>query len=450
MKVLIFPAALILFASSAAPQVNGPDFDGDGLPDIAGVEIQNDGSPNENNIIWRSSASLSINSFEFGKSSETLVVADYDGDGITDPAVVGLEGRFYRWRYKLSGSGNLEGSDLFGVEREKVLFGCDFDEDAKADRATIDGNGLITLQKSADQSVTSFTLTVEGIERFACADLDGDGFDEIIGQKNVKLVKEPKLRQKSNKNRKQKNKKKKGKNREKQPARSAEKSYFYVWSIDGTLRREVEFGKKVKEIHIADIDGDGINDLGYERERSRSVKQLVFLQGQSEAVFNLPYFNKLSMQGGFFFKTKNDDEFIKVSSLYDLTAAERLTLPRGESTLDIRGFVTVGPVLSEETVCSQHMEPNDGNEGFLWKPVSDTTGLAVVIVPPSFRLKNVKILKDGVTVESLRYAGNANGGRDHYRSARRASSFEDNITVAGTQGGITYCWLIEDPTKRYD
>ncbi len=452
MKVPLILLFFILFPLSLYAQIVGSDYDGDGLSDAVAFENQKDGSPNELATTWISSIDSSLNRLEFGKSVQSSVPADYDGDGITDYAIVGLDdlGQ-YLWKFKLSKKSTETPTEIFGKKDDLVLYGCDFDDDLKADRAVIDTNGLITYQKSADLSLASFT-TLPGIEKIICADIDGDGIDEIIAQKQLKVSEDRKLANKKKK------KKKKNKKPGKQPAKETEKSFFYVWNIVGQKILDTEFGKDVKSIFAADTDGNGIKEFGYEREKSKSAKEAVFYNAGQERVYQLPYFNKIVFQNftgqpgadGFFIRAKSENKFIRFTSLADLSQFQEFYIPRADTVISNRGTTAVGPIVSKETICNINLEPNDGNEGFLWKPVSDTTGNLVVVLPKEFRIKKLRIIKNNQTLEDLSYASIANGNRQHWRSYKRASSFEENITVTGAKGGVNYCWFITDPNQRFD
>ena len=185
MRFYIFFLFLLLSPKNLLfAQTGGADFNGDGISDVVGFENQHDGSANELAITWISSADASVNRLEYGKSIQSSVPADYDGDGITDFAIVGLNDLGeYLWQYKLSSNSGVETSDIFGIKDDLVFYGCSFDNDLKADRAVINATGLFTYEKSSDDTTAVISLAA-GLDRLLCADLDGDGvvsvFDYII------------------------------------------------------------------------------------------------------------------------------------------------------------------------------------------------------------------------------------------------------------------------------
>lgn len=98
--------------------------------------------------------------------------------------------------------------------------------------------------------------------------------------------------------------------------------------------------------------------------------------------------------------------------------------------------------------------PVDGAGGFLFKPVSDSTGKLAVLAPSSLADMIVgTVLKDldGNKIEEGTYSGNGNGGRDHYRFSKPGGSYPPNLTVEITmKNGEVKSYKIEDPSKRYD
>ena len=217
---LILLVFSIVVPKNIYAQSVGVDFDGDGRADVAGYEVQNDGSPNEIAVTWLSSSNNSSNIFEFGKRTETPVFSDYDGDGLTDAVVVGAneEGKLL-WRYKLSSTPDESSSSLFGSEGDLIFFGCNFDGDSIADRAVLNDEGIFSYELSSDLSIKTLDLGKAGFERFLCADITGDGIDELVAQSSQSV--------KNKKNRKRRKKKKPAKS----PSLANEKAIFHVWDL---------------------------------------------------------------------------------------------------------------------------------------------------------------------------------------------------------------------------
>ncbi len=78
-------------------------------------------------------------------------------------------------------------------------------------------------------------------------------------------------------------------------------------------------------------------------------------------------------------------------------------------------------------------QPLERTSGFLWKPVSDKDGKLAVLLPPHLtgKVRAVAILSpDGSrTLQSGRYSGNGNGGREHFRFSKPGGEFPDGSIV---------------------
>ena len=91
--------------------------------------------------------------------------------------------------------------------------------------------------------------------------------------------------------------------------------------------------------------------------------------------------------------------------------------------------------------------------GFLWKPVSESTGDLVVLLPSAYRggrVASTKVYSGGAFLEQGRYTGDANGNRPHYRFSKSGASYGKNITVVATlQDGVTQqSWSVPDGARR--
>jgi hypothetical protein len=88
-------------------------------------------------------------------------------------------------------------------------------------------------------------------------------------------------------------------------------------------------------------------------------------------------------------------------------------------------------------------------DGFLWKPVSESTGKLVVLTPDAngAAIYTVRDGKRGTLVETGSYSGVANGGRAHYRFSKPGSGYGPDpvIVLAGSQE-----YLIPKPAERYE
>lgn len=74
----------------------------------------------------------------------------------------------------------------------------------------------------------------------------------------------------------------------------------------------------------------------------------------------------------------------------------------------------------------------DGSGEFLWKPVSESDGKLVVLIPSALTgmVAGVSIqTKDGKVVEEGSFKGVANGGREHFRFSKDGGSYPDGVIV---------------------
>jgi len=101
----------------------------------------------------------------------------------------------------------------------------------------------------------------------------------------------------------------------------------------------------------------------------------------------------------------------------------------------------------------------DGPDNFLWKPISESNGNLVVLLPTWFRgtiekfeLHRSDAFDSTSLIERGRFAGDTmNGDRVHYRFNRPGSGYGRNIRcVAFALDGNIYVWNIPDGSRRVD
>lgn len=90
--------------------------------------------------------------------------------------------------------------------------------------------------------------------------------------------------------------------------------------------------------------------------------------------------------------------------------------------------------------------------GFLFKPVSESDGKLVVLLPArlSGMVSNLTLIgADGKVIESGRYTGNGNGGREHFRFTKSGGSYPDGLSVqAKLNNGELVRYLIGETSTR--
>ncbi len=92
-----------------------------------------------------------------------------------------------------------------------------------------------------------------------------------------------------------------------------------------------------------------------------------------------------------------------------------------------------------------------GGSGFVWKPVSESDGRLVVLLPTSFvgRVGRVSIQRGSETIEIGRFVGNTNGNRPTYRFSMPGAGYGGELTVvANLNGGGRATWQIPSGGRR--
>lgn len=98
--------------------------------------------------------------------------------------------------------------------------------------------------------------------------------------------------------------------------------------------------------------------------------------------------------------------------------------------------------------------PMDGAEGFLFKPISESNGNLVVLLPAALskQIESV-VLKDSEDneLEQGTATGIANGDREHFRFSKPGGEYPENLIVeAKLKDGSLKTYKIADPSQRYD
>ena len=93
-----------------------------------------------------------------------------------------------------------------------------------------------------------------------------------------------------------------------------------------------------------------------------------------------------------------------------------------------------------------------GAGGFLWKPISDSNGNLVVLMPSeiSSEVDSVVIKdKNGNVLETGKFSAIANGGRAHFRFSKPGSAYGQSVTVeAKLKNGRVCTFQVNDTSKR--
>jgi hypothetical protein len=93
-----------------------------------------------------------------------------------------------------------------------------------------------------------------------------------------------------------------------------------------------------------------------------------------------------------------------------------------------------------------------GDTGFLYKPVSESDGKLVVLLPPRLTglVKGLTLIgPNGEIIEQGRYTGNGNGGREHFRFSKPGAQYPDGLTVQATLAtGELVRYIIRETSER--
>lgn len=148
------------------------DFDGDGRTDLS-LFLASDDSGTPDFRVWRSSDNIEAGYF-WGSTGDIPVNADYDGDGITDLAVLRPAGNIW---FILRSSDSTFAAVVFGLAGD-VPAPADFDGDGLADISVFrPSDGFWYRLNSSDSQFTGFQFGVNG-DLPVPSDYDGDGIDD--------------------------------------------------------------------------------------------------------------------------------------------------------------------------------------------------------------------------------------------------------------------------------
>ena len=154
-------------ASTAGGAYFTSDFDGDGVPDAGTFE-----KASRLFTIRRSSdGSTLLASVPQFKGRPAIANADYDGDGLADPAIWhnGM------WQKLLSTRGWSADLSIFGIAGD-VPVPADYDGDGRADLAIFrPAENRWYIQSSGSGKVTTFDFGIAGTDLLLPADYTGDG-----------------------------------------------------------------------------------------------------------------------------------------------------------------------------------------------------------------------------------------------------------------------------------
>jgi len=228
------------------------------------------------------------------------------------------------------------------------------------------------------------------------------------------------------------------------------KSFAKLSAAGGSIEDNVKLALAdlVSQSKISQTEADSINGIS-------------FKAAQLDNNLTALYDNKGSEGDQTIAVATIDEALSKAASVID-------SYRKGTTDIDSRPLTSPSNSISENsnqgTVTSSNEVSQTGNgqavsssrNGFLWKPVSDSNGKLVVLLPANLtgQVNGVEVHSslppsDTSKIESGKYSGNANGGRPHFRFSNPGSSFPDGAyVVARLNNGSYTTFQIGDSSAR--
>lgn len=440
MKKLVF-ATLVLACLPSLSFAAPSDFNNDGTSDIAAVAVAED-------LSWASRINgvIEIIAPQFGKLGDHLVPGKYSSTS-TQPAV--LKSNF-NWRVKTE-----TGTKFFTHGEEDVLYlaGADFDGDGFTDAAYTTEHcsrkvsTLKILANPLSENPTEHTITGGRGNSFKVyADVNNDGRDEYCFTKTSKIngaiqqdfdlvcldslsgvrvdqfsigkIFSTPLRQKTAT----------GADNIVTVNPKTNKVIINIFNVNGkNLKRVV-------------IPGTGIVLVGNFTNTDTATEQIALANGSLAKVYDLDAdtITEAIAPNGIHF-----DELNIVSFKED----------QGNNCQCSTRHIKLYGRCPSNTGCAINRDIQDGPNGFLHKPISDTTGSVVNLLPrgeigDGCRYEDAS----GQLFRETYFSSIGNGDRAHYRpiGGGSCSGFPAPLTFSCSIDGIRNCWTMPNPCIRYD
>ncbi|MBK9226691.1 MAG: FG-GAP repeat protein [Ignavibacteria bacterium] len=317
---------------SGQSDINSGDLDGDGKPDIIGVNsndntisiLRNTSTPGNINFALKSN-------FNTGSYPTSVAIGDLDGDGKPDLAVTNLTNNNVSLFLNTSTVGNINFAPRvdFSSATFPISVGIgDIDGDGKPDIVIANNSSatIIVLQNLSTSGNLNFSsalsLTTGSSPRsVSLGDIDGDGKAEIVVANTT----------------------------------SSTLSVFRNLSTAGSinLSSKVDFvtGSQPRSVSLGDIDGDGKTDLTVNNEISSTVS--VFRNTSSIGVINSG-----SFEGKVDFSTNSYPQTVRAGDL-DLDGKPDITLAQSNGISILRNLASGSP-LTEINVKGNNLSIPDG------------------------------------------------------------------------------------------
>lgn len=137
---------------------------------------------------------------------------------------------------------------------------------------------------------------------------------------------------------------------------------------------------------------------------------------------------------GALFDSRGDanDATIAVASIEQALASSRVLLEKFDSGAEAPTLRSVDEASNGKGAVLIPGAPTGADQGFLYKPTSESDGKLVVLLPSrlSGLVAGVQLFDPaGKLLDSGRYSGNGNGGREHFRFSKSGGSYPDGVRV---------------------
>jgi hypothetical protein len=122
-----------------------------------------------------------------------------------------------------------------------------------------------------------------------------------------------------------------------------------------------------------------------------------------------------------------------------------------EELAGLENQATAAKSSSSSSPSSSSSSSGGGSGGFLWKPVSESNGKLVVLLPGSLRGKvSGCSISGSFGSETGSFAGDThNGNRPHYRFSKSGGSYGSNIRVTARTTSGTKTWTVPKGSSRH-
>jgi hypothetical protein len=146
------------------------------------------------------------------------------------------------------------------------------------------------------------------------------------------------------------------------------------------------------------------------------------------------------------------DPTIAVASLEQALLSSRVTIEEYNSGKKTAPKRRIEEASNGKSTVAGASATTGGDTGFLFKPVSDSDGKLAILLPPRLTglAASVRLLSpSGDILESGRYSGNGNGGREHFRFNKPGGGYPDGLAVeVALKGGEIVRYIIEETSER--